>query len=58
MWCKLEKGGITRFMEKLHGFDAEVMKIMVDTCNNERVKIDGVTHQITEGLIAEVTDFP
>ena len=31
---------------------------MVDTWNNERVKIDGVTHHITEGLIAEVTEFP
>ena len=55
---KLEKGGITRFMEKLHGFDAGVTKVMVDIWNNGRVKIDGVTHHITEGLIVEVTEFP
>ncbi len=51
VWHKLEKGGITRFMEKLHGFDAGVTKGMVETWNNGKVKIDGVTNQITEGLI-------
>lgn len=58
MWHKLEKGDITRFMEKFHGFEARVTKIMVETWSNERVKIDGVTHQIFEGLIMEVTDIP
>ena len=56
--CKLIKGGIARFMEKQHGFDVGVTKVMVDSWSNGRVKIDGVTHQIIEGLIAEVTDFP
>ena len=45
-------------MERLHGFDARVTKIMVETWHNGKVKIDGVSHQITEGLIAEVTGFP
>lgn len=31
VWHKLKKGGITRFMEKLHGFDAGVTKVMVET---------------------------
>ena len=31
VWCKLEKGGITRLMERLHDFDAGVTKVMVDT---------------------------
>ncbi len=44
-------------MERLHGFDAGVTKIMVETWHNGKVKIDGVSHQITEGLIAEVTGF-
>ena len=44
-------------MERLHGFDAGITKIMVETWHNEKVKIDGISHQITEGLIAEVTGF-
>ena len=31
VWRKLQKGGITRFMEKLHGFDAGVTKAIVDS---------------------------
>ena len=31
VWHKLGKGRITRFMEKLHGFDAGVTKVMVET---------------------------
>ena len=31
VWHKLEKGSITRFLEKLHGFYVEVTKLMVDT---------------------------
>lgn len=45
-------------MEKLHGFDVVVTKVMVDTWNDGRVSIDGVTHHITEGLIADRTGFP
>ena len=44
-------------MEKLHGFDVGVMKVMVESWSNGRVKIDGVTHQISKGLIAEVTEI-
>lgn len=57
VWRKLQKGGMTRFMEKLHGFDAGVTKAMVDSWHNGKVKIDSVSHQITEGLIADVTGF-
>ena len=57
VWKKLQKGGITSFMERLHGFDAGVTKTIVDTWHNGKVKIDGVTHHIIEGLIAEVTGF-
>jgi len=31
VWKKLQKGRITCFMERLHGFDAEVNKNMVET---------------------------
>lgn len=44
-------------MEKLHGFNIRVMKVMVDSWSNRRVKIDGVIHQITEGLITKVIDI-
>lgn len=58
VWHKLEKWGITRFMEKLHGFDAGVTKVMVEKWNNGEVKIDGFTHEINEDLILEVTKIP
>lgn len=57
VWKKLQKGGITSFMERLHGFDAGVTKIMVENWQNKKVKIDGVSHRITKGLIAKVTGF-
>ena len=31
VWRKLQKGSITRFMEKLHGFDVGVTKAMVES---------------------------
>ena len=58
VWHKLEKGDITRFLEKLHGFDVEVTKLMLDTWKNGRVKIDGVTHHVNVDLIAQVTKIP
>lgn len=58
VWHKLEKGGITRYMEKLDGYHVGVTKVMVDTWSNGKFKIDGVTHQIIEGLIAEVIEIP
>ena len=58
VWHKLEKGGIMKFLEKLHVFDVEITKIMVDSWKNGRVKIDRVTHQVNVELIAQVTKIP
>ena len=54
----MEKGGITRFLEKLHGFDVEITKLMVDTWKNGRVKIGSVTHHVNVDLIAQVMEIP
>jgi hypothetical protein len=45
-------------MEKLHGFETGVTKVMVETWNKGKVKIDGVSHKITKGLIAKVAKIP
>lgn len=53
----MEKGKITRFLEKLHGFDAGITKIMVESWKNGRVKIDGVTLHVNVDLIAWVVEI-
>lgn len=36
VWHKLDKGGITKFFEKLYGFDVEITKLMVDSWTRKR----------------------
>ena len=31
VWDRLEKGGIARYIDKIHGYDKEVTKIMVNS---------------------------
>ena len=52
VWERLEKGGIARYIEKLHGFDKEVTNIMVNSWKAGHMKIDGVSHQINVDIIA------
>ena len=54
MWEKLEQGGITSYIMKLHGFDKEVTKSMVGSWKDGRVKVNGVYFQITEEVIATI----
>lgn len=58
VWRKLVKGGVANFFEKLHGFDPEVTNSMVNSWNNGRVKVNKVSFQITEEVVAEVTGIP
>ena len=58
VWKELEKGGVTNFLEKLHGFDPEITNNMVKSWNNGKVKVNGVYFQITEEVVAEVTGIP
>ena len=44
VWNKLEKIGIMRFIEKLHGFDKEITKLMLNTWKEGHTKLDGVSH--------------
>lgn len=52
------KGGVAIFFEKLHGFDPKVTNSMVNSWNNGKVKVNGVSFQITEEVVAEVTGIP
>ena len=51
-------GGISKYIEKLHGYDAEVTNNMVKTWKDGKVKVNGTYFQITEEVIAAVTDIP
>ena len=44
VWERLEKGRIAHYIDKLHGYDQEVTKIMVNSWKDRRVRIDGVMH--------------
>ena len=57
-WNRLEKGRIACYIDKLHGYDKEVTKIMVNSRTDGHVKIDGVSHQVSVGTIALVTKIP
>ncbi len=54
----MEKGRVANFFEKLHGFDREVTNNMVNSWNNGKVKVNGVSFQITKEVVAEVTGIP
>ena len=41
IWNKLEKSGIVRFIEKIHGFNKEITKLMVNTWKEGMLKLMG-----------------
>ena len=51
-------GGITKYIEKLHGYDPEVMKNMVKMWKDGKVKVNGTSFQITKEVIAAISDIP
>lgn len=55
VWEKLEKGGIENYIAKFHGFDPNVTNSMVNSWKDGRVKVNGVSFQITEEIIALVS---
>lgn len=58
VWKELEKGGVANFFENLHSFEPEVTNSMVNSWNNGKVKVNGVSFQITEEVVAEVMGIP
>ena len=55
VWDKLEKGGITKYIAKLHGFDPEFVNNMVNSWKDGKVKVNGVTFMITEEVVATIS---
>ena len=41
VWKQLEMGGITKYIEKLHGYDPEVTNNMVKMWKDGKVKVNG-----------------
>ena len=58
VWDKLEQGGISRWITKLHGFDQEVTNNMVSSWKDSRVKVNGVSFLIIEEVVLTVTEIP
>ena len=54
----LKRGGVTNYIMKLHGFDQEVTKSMVESWKDGRVKVNGVYFRITEEVIVTITEIP
>ena len=48
VWKQLEKGGITKYIEKLHGYDTEVTNNMVKMWKDGKVKVNGTYFHIIE----------
>ena len=51
-------GGITKYIEKLHGYDPEGTNNMVKMWKDGKVKVNGIYFQITEEVIAAIFDIP
>lgn len=58
VWNQLEKGGIAKFIECIHGFDPKVMNNFIKTWKDGRVKVNGVSFQVTEEVVVMVNDIP
>ena len=42
VWEQLEKGGIAKYIAKIHGFDPDVTNNMVNLWKEGKVKVNGV----------------
>lgn len=58
VWEKLREGGISSFIEKIHGWSPKITNLMVKTWREGKMKIDGVDFQVNEGDIAEMINSP
>ena len=58
VWKQLERGGISKYIEKLHGYDPKVTNKMVKYWKDRKVKVNGTYFQITEEVIAGVSEIP
>ena len=57
MWKKLEKGGVAKYIERLHSLDKGVIDLMLKSWKAGRVKVDGVYYQVSVDIIAQVTEI-
>ena len=57
VWEKLEKGGIAKYIAKIHNFDLEVTNRMVKTWKEGKVKVNSVYFQVTKDVIVAVSEI-
>ena len=58
VWNQLETGGISKYIEKLHGYDSKVTNDMVKSLKDGKVMVNGIYFQIIEEVIAVVAEIP
>lgn len=55
IWCILDRARLTSFIERLHSAHANVTKKFAKDFKDGKIKIEGITIEIDEKLIAEIT---
>lgn len=55
VWKRLQRGGITPYLEQLHGNDLQTMTSFVKGWNNKVLKLGGTEFDINEDFIENIT---
>ena len=58
MWEILQKGKVTTYIERLHGYKPHITKSFFKNWFEDRVTLHGVTVKLTEDFIAKVIGLP
>ena len=58
VWKILQKGNVTNYLERLKGCKPHITKAFFNNWSDDRVTLHGVTVNLSEDFIAEVTGLP
>ena len=58
VWDILQKGNMTVYIEKLHGFKPHIIDYFFKNWSRERVSLHGVVVYLIEKFIAEIIGLP
>lgn len=58
VWKILQKGNVTTYLERLHGFKPHITMTFFKNWSDDRVTLHGVTVKLTEDFIAEIMGLP
>ena len=58
IWKILQKGNVTNYLERLKGCKPHITKAFFNNWSNDRVTLHGVTVNLSEDFIVEITGLP